>query len=376
MKKKEDENEKNKKKKSSSAKSKSKRKKKRGRPKKRGRKKGSKNRKKKKNASSRGFGSNTSYNRVRKLLWDRFKSQYPSYQEFIRNRVDDEGNKIKGTSIVSKVYNECKSLDCSDEDILAIYKQLTTTEKGESPLLPSDYFEPRPYYELLTVDLWDGLDERVWIVSPMLLPAPPEFLGILGEDRCVDKENQIKDITDCNEKDGDRLVRGKKELFQPFVTYCNQFQQRDIYTTSDDVPHVKFIGETSQDLEPFWNEGEQRWEVEIVPCTPFGEIYDYDFDPSEYDQEVPDEDDLPIFEKPTEESEKEKPSKPAVESEDLTKVKIEETKKTAKLDRLIKKKSDIREDIKLWKEIEDKDEMKKSIAKLKEIQKEIDKLDS
>lgn len=303
----------NKKNNDKSKKSKSKKKRKVGRPKKRGRKKKyykkKGKRKKKKSTSTRGFGSNVSYNRVRSLLWQNYKEDFTSYIEFISNDKDEQGNKIKGTSIVSKVYDQCKSVDCSDEDILSIYRQFKTQDKGDPAVLPDAYFDPRPYYELLTENLWDGMDERLWVYSPMLLPPPSIFLGILGEDRCIDKDNQIKDITDCDKDKGDRLVEGKKEYFTAFVNYCNQFQQSGIYEGSDEVPHVKFKGE-GDEREPYWNEEEGRWEVEIVPCTPFGEVYDYGFDPDSTDQMIPDEDDLiEIKEKEDEEEEEQKVEK-------------------------------------------------------------------
>lgn len=272
-----------------------------GRPKKRGRKKKYYKPKKKRKStpqSRKGFGSNVSYNRVRSLLWANHKDDFTSYRDFISNKVDEDGKKIKGTSIVSQLYEQCKSLECSDEDILSIYRQFQTQDKGDPAILPSDYFVPRPYYELVTEDLWDGMDERLWVFSPMLLAPPPYFLGILGEDRCIDKDNNIKNTNDCDPEKGDKKVSGKKERFMPFVTYCNQFQQAGIYETSDEVPHIKFLGKTEDDLSPYWNEEMQRWEVQIVPCTPFGEIYDYDFNPDLITQDIPDEDELPIIQKP------------------------------------------------------------------------------
>jgi hypothetical protein len=169
-------------------KSKSNKKRKVGRPKKRGRKKKYYKPKKKRKATAqarKGFGSNVSYNRVRALLWREFKQDFESYRDFISNRTDEDGNKIKGTSIVSQVYNECKSVDCTDEDILIIYRQFKEQSKGEPPYpLPFDYFIAHPYWELHTENWWDGMDERIWVYSPMLLAPPSTFLGVLGEDRC------------------------------------------------------------------------------------------------------------------------------------------------------------------------------------------------
>ena len=106
---------------------KKKKKRKVGRPKKRGRKPLKKKSSKKVlsvNNSKKGFGTALTYNRVRKLLWKEFKDDFSSYKEFISSKYDENGNKIKGSSITSKVYSECKSQDCLDDDVILIYQQL------------------------------------------------------------------------------------------------------------------------------------------------------------------------------------------------------------------------------------------------------------
>jgi hypothetical protein len=130
----------------------SKKKRKVGRPKKRGRKrKYTKSKKKNTKLQSRGFGSNVSYNRVRSLLWENYKNDFVSYRDFISNSKDENGNKIKGTSIVSQVYNECKDVQCSDDDINQIYLGIKGQDKdSDVPAIPESYFEPRPYWELIT----------------------------------------------------------------------------------------------------------------------------------------------------------------------------------------------------------------------------------
>ena len=127
-----------------------------GRPKKRGRKKKYyKPVKKRKSANSRkkGFGTASAYNRVRKLLWSRFKDNYTSYREFVSNKVDEEGNKIPKSSISSVVYAQCKDIECTDEDIINIYLGLQGGEQGETPLIPETLFSPQPYWTLLTEKL-------------------------------------------------------------------------------------------------------------------------------------------------------------------------------------------------------------------------------
>ena len=71
-------------------------------------KKGSKSKSSKKTQTKKRFSS-TNYHHVRSLLWKRYKDYYDSYQEFIKNDVDENGKPIRGTSLVSQVYNNCKT---------------------------------------------------------------------------------------------------------------------------------------------------------------------------------------------------------------------------------------------------------------------------
>ncbi len=313
--------------------SKSIKKKKVGRPKKRGRKKKYyKPKKKKTPISKRGFGSNNSYNRVRVLLWSKFKNDFSSYRDFISNDIDSSGKRLKGTSIVSKVYNECKDVQCSDNDILEIYLGFKGQDKDSGiPLIPDTYFKPRPYWELITENFYDGLDNKLWIVSPMLLPDPNYFLGVLGWDRCLDSTNKMVDIRLCND-DGYRFVQGKKNRFKQFVDYCNQIQALNQYEIdSQNAPHFKFIGVAPNTNQAYWNEVEKRWEIEIVPCMNDGTIEDYDFEPTE-DNELSED-----FELPQPKPKDDDTSKDDDKIDDsLEKAKIEEFKKDAELERQIK----------------------------------------
>lgn len=256
-------------------------KKKLGRPKKRGRKKNYY--KSKKKSITKSSSKRTTYSRVRHILWLNHKNDFLDYRSFISSKVDENGNKIKGTSIVSLVFNECKSIECNDEDILAIYKQLKIDKKDDEdiPIIPDIFYDPESYWKLLTEDYWDGLDERIWVVSPMLLYNPDYFLGILGSDRCVDKDNNLKDSGKCDEKLGDRIVEGKRILFKPFVNYCNNLQSQKILVGTDEQPHFRFAGETDDDRSVYWSEENKRWEVRIIICNVFGDVEDYDFVPSD-----------------------------------------------------------------------------------------------
>jgi hypothetical protein len=255
-----------------------------GRPKKRGRKKKYYTPKKKtKKLTSKGFSRNLTYNRVRSVLWSNFKDDFPSYRAFVSNQTDEEGNKIKGSSIVSQVFAQCKDLDCLDSDIIEIYNQFRNQNPDdERPVLPPDYFDTHYYWELETGDWWKGFDDRVWVVAPMLLTDPDNFLGILGSDRYVDKDGKLLNRK-FDGKIGDYIIYGKAVRFKEFIRHCNQMQSQGLIGGSSEVPNWRFVGEEDDEADVYWNTFTKRWEVRIVICTPKGDINDYDFDPQEPD---------------------------------------------------------------------------------------------
>ena len=266
-----------------------KKKKKVGRPKKRGRKKVYYKRKKSKKSKQKqkGFSSNLTYNRVRKVIWENFREDFASYRAFISNQKDADGKPIKGTSIVSLVFEQCKSLDCLDNDIIEIYRQFRNQNPNDdAPVLPDSYYETHPYWELITEDWWAGFDERIWVVSPMLLYDPDYFLGVLGSDRLVDENDQLLNRRfDANR--GDRLIEGKAKRFKEFVDYCNQLQTQGFIEGSDEVPHWRFTGkEDFDDDNVYWSEENQRWEIRIIICSKRGDLKDYEFSPSEPDRPI------------------------------------------------------------------------------------------
>lgn len=267
-----------------------KKKKKVGRPKKRGRKplkkKSTKSKVLSPNSSKKGFGSALTYNKVRKLIWENHKEDFASYKDFISSKIDENGNKIKGSSITSLVYAECKSQDCLDSDVLNIYVQLNQT-KGEAPQLPAEYYEEHHYWELLTENWWVGFSNDLWVSAPMLLNNPDSFLGVNGEDRYVDDEGDEVDRKDydnfLNKKDSAKQIRfieGYKKRFQPFVDFCNlvQLQNPDY---DNYVAWWKFYGTEENPNEPYWNSNKNRWEIQIVICTEQGLIDDYGFNPED-----------------------------------------------------------------------------------------------
>lgn len=270
-----------------------KKKKKVGRPKKRGRKplkkKSTKSKVLSPNSSKKGFGSALSYNKVRKLIWENHKQDFASYKDFISSKVDENGNKIKGSSITSRVYAECKSQDCLDSDVLNIYLQLNQT-KGEVPQLPQGHFDqPFHYWTLLTEDWWSSFPFEVWVYSPMLLKNPDSFLGYLGENRYVDENGDEVDSKQYDDflkkkdpKTKIRLIDGYKNRFKPFVDECNAIQVQ--YPDKDNyVAYWKFIGTEENPNEVYWSEERNRWEIKIIICDSFGNENDFGFSPEDGD---------------------------------------------------------------------------------------------
>ena len=247
-----------------------------GRPKKRGRKKDHNKRRKKVGVKRSNIQALTTYNRVRSVLWAEHKDEFDSYRQFISNKTDEEGNKIKGSSIVSQVYAQCRTLECNDDDILAIYNQYKDQDKDDKPELPGDYYEPRPFWHLLTENVWDGMDERLWVNAPMLIQDPSSFLGILGEDRFVNEDHKIVGEKSSDKKKEPKYVAGYKSMFQPFVDYANSLQIPGANTTTDQVPHVKFASHDDTE-DVYWNDDLNRWQVDLVICNQSGDVDDFGF---------------------------------------------------------------------------------------------------
>jgi len=311
-----------------------------GRPKKRGRKKKyykpKSTRSKKEVKVKSTYAHNVTYNRVRQVIWENYKTDFPSYRDFISNKTDAQGNKIKGSSIVSIVFKECKSLECNDEDILAIYRRYRGGDIDEdAPLVPDDYFEPRGYWELLTTNFWDGMDERLWVVSPMLLIDPDYFLGILGEDRYVNEENEPIPYDEyVKDKKKNRVLLGKKYRFQEFVNYGNELQLQKLLEGSDSVPHFRFAGQTDdeEDRQAYWNDLLKRWEIRVIIVTPNNELEDYGFNPSEPDEPI-DEDLINKIKDKTGVETPVEPSKITDKEVELEKAKAETKKAEAEIER-------------------------------------------
>ncbi len=348
-----------------------------GRPKKRGRKKKYYTPKKKsKRVAKKGFSRNVTYNRVRAILWSNFKDDFPSYRALISNQTDEEGNKIKGSSIVSQVFSQCKDLDCLDSDIIEIYNQFRNQLPDEEnrPILPDYYFDTHYYWELETEDWWAGFDNRIWVVSPMLLTDPDFFLGVLGSDRYVDANGElINRRFDAGR--GDYIIYGKSQRFKEFINYCNSLQTEGLISTSSEVPNWRFVGENDDEADVYWNNVTRRWEVRIVICDPFGTVEDYGFDPTEPDLDINEGLIQEIVQRtPTVEQTIETPIPPSIREED---VRIKEIEKTGKVERLEKKKEGILKEIETYSKLGKKGNklIDNALERLNKINDELDKID-
>ena len=344
-----------------------------------GRPKGSKNKKTTANSKKKSVRSTSAYNRVRKLIWLRYKEDFTSYREFISNTVDEQGNKIPKSSVPSQIYAQCKDLQCTDEDIINIYLSTRGQEEGEIPLIPDSLFSPQPYWTLITENFYDGLDERLYITSPMLLNEPPYFLAVLGEDRCLNANNEIVNLSRCEEQ-GNRLVAGKKYRFKLFVDYCNFLQTLgEVDMDSYNAPHWKFTGNEENPFEPVWNEELQRWEIEIVPCIndEFGTIDDFGFQPSG-EGELPDDFNLPTPpDRPDQPDQPDEPDEPDEPTRTIEEVQIEQVEKTGKLERLEMKKAGILKELDTYINMGERGNklLEGAIDRLEKVNDKIDKID-
>ena len=301
-----------------------------GRPKKRGRKKKYYTPKKKtKKVAKKGFSKNVTYNRVRSILWANFKDDFPNYRALISNQIDEDGNKIKSSSIVSQVFAQCRDLDCIDSDIIEIYNQFRnqTPDDANRPILPNDYFDVHYYWELETEDWWTGFDSRVWVVAPMLITDPDNFLGILGSDRYVDANGELINRR-FDATRGDYIIYGKATRFKEFINYCNSLQREGLIGGSSDVPNWRFAGESDDEEDVYWNPFTKRWEVRIIICTPNGDVEDYDFVPNEPDRDIDEDLILNIVNRTREEPAIEQPviEEPIIEQPTTTRLSKEEIK--------------------------------------------------
>ena len=311
---------------------KKKRRKKRGRPAKRGRKKGSKNK------------VRNTYIYIRSLCWKAHKHEYDSYfnEEFLR--------------IVKEVHNQCKAQEndnvCTDEDFLNFFDEIKREfeeegkERRKKPFIPEDFYrEPTEYWEIAEVP-FEGLENWVWIHSPLIMPAPHKV--------------QVLDYATTTEE----RYKGYADWFSYWVDFCNRVHIDNGWHDGSDECRI-FFKITDAYVNP---EDDTQWFIDVLPCTVDGIIDDFGFEPKRGDGEWTPPEDKPIP-PPT------PPPVPPVPPFDFEaekkKAEIEEYKKEKLLERLLKMKEDVREDIKMWKELEDDEKYAESLKEFKDINDQI-----
>lgn len=192
-----------------------------------------------------GFSSNN-FNYIRSLLWKNYKSDFKGYHdpEFIGK--------------VNEVFNECRGFDneCTDEFIMERYELIRGEEdKRPAPIIDEDLLNPKPYYEIKDVefDLIAATFPYLWIVSPMILPAPSEFIITKIYDKQKDSYKHFREWVDwCNENMRER--------------YGNEINSEEIEI------YFRFTPST-------YNFQKKRWETNIYICNGDGSINDFGFVP-------------------------------------------------------------------------------------------------
>jgi hypothetical protein len=210
-------------------------------------KKAAKPKKKKKREIKKGAGfSSNNFNHIRALLWKSHKQDFKGYSdpEFIRK--------------VNAIYYDCKALDsdCTDDTILEKYNKIKIDERRPVPFIDPELFNPQIYYNIKDVE-FENFASYLWIVSPMILPKPSEFL-----------------VVNYFDKIGDR-TKGYNNTFREWVDWCNYAIRKEhgsMYGSDVVQMYFRFI-------PPIYNEILRRWESEIVICSPSGQIYDFGFQP-------------------------------------------------------------------------------------------------
>jgi len=260
-----------------------------------------------KKRQSTGF-SNNNFNHIRSLLWQHHKIDFKGYK--------DEGF----INTVKQLYNDCKVLgaDCTDEAILERYRKLKAAPIRPQPFIDEALFDPQPYFNIKDVE-FSSFEPYLWIVSPMIVPTPHEFiitnyyyhynklLDAPPED--VEKfaaeirsktalsniskkeENLIFSIVllpviswsaadratflEIYAKYNEDSTRGYNTYFKDWVDWCNDSMHTTYGSEApSDKIFFKFTGPAT------YNTDKERWEVTIIICTGSGQMEDFGFKPT------------------------------------------------------------------------------------------------
>lgn len=328
-----------------------------------------------------GFASNN-FNRIRSLIWREYGLDYNSYYdpEFLK--------------IIKAVYLECKSRDseCSETEILIIYDEVKENPKREFPKISEDLYGEdgqMPYYDLAYQDFTE-YPSYLWIVSPMILPPPSEFI-----------------VSTYYDGEGN-MDKGYRKYFKEFIDWCNYATKEAVGTGNIDSSDIEIFVKFTK---PEYNQALQRWQTEIFICNSQGIRFSFGFEPKGrmYDHTVQLEYVEPVLltpeqlearkvatnkldsalgdliskyeniEKEKSEAETKKAVRKATPKKDKTKV-AKVVKLTPKVDKdkelktLTKIKKELTSAIKLYKEIGDIKRMNKALKELDSIMSKIKKL--
>lgn len=316
---------------------------------------------------NRGFAT-SGYNRIRKLIWLNFKSDFTSYRQFISNTVDENGNSIHGTNVSSRIYAKCKSIDenCTDEQILNIYEleRKQKEEKYPKPMTMQITWETEfPFWSLHTDhNMFRFFDKRVWINAPMILREPFSFQAV----------NAFESIEEVNENGEIIIKHPVKDRFLDFIRHCNNVVAADPELENDPYPpNVVFgyegeQGEIIKDIR--WNEKTQRWETDLLIIGLDGGIYNWGYNP--YDSESVIIEDLILTPDEKEKLSKAKEDRKVKAKDDKEK---EETTQTDKDIEKVKAEKELQEAITRANEALAR--ANESLAKLKEVEVEQKRID-
>lgn len=327
-----------------------------------------------------GFASNN-FNRIRSLIWREYGLDYKSYYdpEFLK--------------IIKAVYLECKSRDseCSETEIILIYEDIQENPQRDFPKISEDLYGENgqmPYYDL-AYEEFTQYPSYLWIVSPMILPPPSEFV-----------------VASYYDGEGN-MDKGYRKYFKEFIDWCNYATKEAVGNSNIDSSDIEIFVKFTK---PEYNQALQRWQTEIFICNSQGIRFSFGFEPKGrmYDHTVQLEYIEPTLLNPEQlevrkvatkkldsalegllskyeniEKEKSQPkAKKAVKKAAPKKAKTKEAKVvklTPKIDKekelktLTKIKKELTSAIKLYKEIGDDKRMKKSLKELDGIMAKIKK---
>lgn len=301
-----------------------------------------------------GFASNN-FNYIRALIWREYGLDYDGYSDpaFIK--------------IVRGVYTECKARqrECSDNEIFVIFDEIRQNPRRDEPFIDEDlYRNPRAYYELLSVD-FSAFESYLWIVSPMIIPSPSEFimadyfhnytklkkqieanpdsfkkevkkekkflhlsdkqekkiLEISNKEKLSQKE--LDEFSELYSKWRGTIDRGYRRYFKEFVDWANRVTRERSASSIVDSEEIEIF---IQFTKPEYDEQKERWFTEIFICTATGQRFSFGFEPKglSFDHDT-DEEFIEAKEKEVEkEVDKEKKEEPEIK---LTPEQIEKRKK-------------------------------------------------